>query len=66
MLPAPGHDEGTAVVERIPAVTTDRLAVATAIAYVEGWAHEMTTFGTASQDYSAFSPEDLVSNIVGI
>jgi GH25 family lysozyme M1 (1,4-beta-N-acetylmuramidase) len=54
--------EGTAVLNASPANLVD---LAAAIAYVESWAHELTTWGT-SEDYSAFSPEDLPSNVIGV
>jgi hypothetical protein len=58
--------EGTAVVNRIPAATADRVELAAAIAYVESWAHELTTWGQLDQDRSSFSPEDIPSNITGV
>ncbi len=54
--------EGTATLSRTPA---DPIAIAQAIAYVDSWSHEIRTFGTAFQDFSAFSPEDLTSNFIG-
>jgi hypothetical protein len=58
--------EGTANVHAIPKDRASILELAGAIAYVESWAHELTTWGTLSQDFSSFSPEDLPSNICGI
>jgi len=40
------------------------LNVAGAIAYVDGWAHELETW--VSQEFSSFSPEDLPSNVIGV
>ncbi|HKU96728.1 MAG TPA: DUF4056 domain-containing protein [Vineibacter sp.] len=54
--------EGTATLPKKPA---DPIATAQAIAYVDSWSHELRTFGTLSQDFSAFSPEDLTSNFMG-
>jgi hypothetical protein len=42
------------------------LKLAGAIAYVEGWAHELVTWNLWVHHWSSFSPEDLVSNVVGI
>jgi hypothetical protein len=42
------------------------LELAGAIAYVESWAHELSTWRTSTQDLSSFSPEDVFSNILGI
>jgi hypothetical protein len=58
--------EGTATVNVIPPDTDGKLELAGAITYVESRAHELVTYGTATQDYSAFSPEDLPSNMIGI
>jgi hypothetical protein len=57
--------EGTATPNASP---PDLLGFAGAIAFVEGWAHELRTWGTGlyTEDYSAFSPEDLPSNVIGI
>jgi hypothetical protein len=52
-------------VATLAASAASPLDLAAAIAYVDSWAHELTTWGT-SEDYSSFSPEDLPSNIVGI
>ncbi|MEU8413470.1 DUF4056 domain-containing protein [Amycolatopsis japonica] len=41
-----------------------RLALAQQLTYVDSVEHEIVTVGT-SQDYSAFSPEDLPSNLFG-
>jgi hypothetical protein len=54
--------EGTATVHRIPAGVSSLADLAGAMAYVESWAHELTTW----DDYSSFSPEDLPSNVIGI
>ncbi|HEU4657705.1 MAG TPA: DUF4056 domain-containing protein, partial [Capillimicrobium sp.] len=54
--------EGIAEIPAIPASSADKLELAAAIAYVESWAHELQTW----DDYSSFSPEDIVSNIAGI
>lgn len=54
--------EGRADISAIPTTAADRLELAAAIVYVESWAHELQTW----DDYSAFSPEDIISNIVGI
>jgi Dyp-type peroxidase family len=54
--------EGTAILNASP---QNPLDLASAIAYVESWAHELTTWATL-EDYSAFSPEDLPSNVIGI
>jgi hypothetical protein len=54
--------EGTAKVRAIPSDAITILELAVAIAYVESWAHELTTW----DDYSSFSPEDIPSNIAGI
>jgi uncharacterized repeat protein (TIGR03803 family) len=58
--------EGVLQVHKLPADQDAILDMAGAIAYLEAWAHELTTWGTLSQDFSSFSPEDLVSNVVGI
>jgi uncharacterized repeat protein (TIGR03803 family) len=57
--------EGHVMITKFPDDQYKALQLAGAIAYVEGWAHELETLGT-DQDLSAFSPEDLVSNLVGI
>jgi hypothetical protein len=55
--------EGNVVVTGgIPPDPPGRLSLAAAITYVESWAHELATW----DDYSSFSPEDIVSNICGI
>jgi hypothetical protein len=54
--------EGIAEIATIPAADADRLELAAAIAYVDSWAHELSTW----DDYSSFSPEDIPSNICGI
>lgn len=55
--------EGDVVVTGgIPADRAVRLELAGAITYVESWAHELATW----DDFSSFSPEDIVSNICGI
>jgi hypothetical protein len=69
-----GND--TAFVPNIPTDKTKRIALAGAIVYTSSWAHELVTWGDSpilpsswlgpEEDYSAFSPEDLPSNIVGI
>ncbi len=61
-------------VPKIPAVKADLLGLAGAIVFANAWAHELTTWGSdtnvfinsKAEDFSAFSPEDLSSNIVGI
>src|ERR1700744_4103019 len=60
----------------IPADTTQIAKLAGAIVYVNSWGHELATWGDSpvlplaslgnQEDYSAFSLEDLSSNIVGI
>ncbi len=58
----------------IPKVKSDMLGLAGAIVFVNSWAHELTTWGSdtnvfsgsKAEDFSAFSPEDMSSNIVGI
>jgi hypothetical protein len=69
-----GND--TAFVPTIPTGKAQLLAMAGAIVYTSSWAHELVTWGDSpilpsswlgpEEDYSAFSPEDLPSNIVGI
>jgi len=54
--------EGTASVFALPADPASALDLAGAIAFVESWAHELTTW----PDESSFSPEDLCSNIIGV
>ncbi len=54
--------EGTATVHTMPSDKKSIIELAGAIAYVESWAHELTTW----DDYSSFSPEDVPSNIIGI
>jgi hypothetical protein len=64
----------TVGVATIPTVKDQMLALAGAITYVSSWSHELGTWGDTElstalrgkEDYSAFSPEDLSSNIVGI
>jgi Protein of unknown function (DUF4056) len=58
--------ETDVTVHAIPPGASDRLDLAGAIVFAEGWAHELTTWATPSQDFSSFSPEDLVSNMTGI
>jgi Protein of unknown function (DUF4056) len=63
-----GDDVG---VVNIPTTKDQVLALAGSIAFVNSWAHELQTWGDTTvlnpaEDYSAFSPEDLSSNIVGI
>ncbi len=58
--------EDTATVRRIPPDAPSVAELAGAIAYVESWAHELTTWATTTQDFSSFSPEDVPSNITGI
>lgn len=53
--------EGKAKIKGSPSKPRE---TAKAIAYIDSWAHELRTFGT-SEDFSAFSPEDLVSNFLG-
>ena len=58
-------------VVNIPTTKDQMLGLADAIAFVNSWAHELQTWGDTAalnpaEDYSAFSPEDLSSNIVGI
>ena len=58
----------------IPKAKDDMLGLAGAIVFVNSWAHELTTWGgdtnifldSKAEDFSAFSPEDMSSNIVGI
>ena len=75
-----GND--TVFVGAIPSGKDPQLALAGAIVYVNSWAHELATWGdtptsilneiyggspdTPAEDFSAFSPEDMSSNIVGI
>jgi hypothetical protein len=55
--------EGDVVVTGgIPSDAAARLELAAAITYVESWAHELATW----DDFSSFSPEDIVSNICGV
>lgn len=58
--------EGAVLVTHPPTDQFEALDLAGAVAWVEGWAHELTTWGDPKQDFSSFSPEDLSSNIVGI
>jgi hypothetical protein len=58
--------EGRADITIPPTSTTEARELAASIAYVESWAHELTTWGTTFQDRSSFSPEDLPSNMIGI
>jgi len=60
-------------IPNIPAAAADQIKLAGAIVFVSSWAHELTTWGDTNlirsrkaQDFSAFSPEDMSSNIVGI
>jgi hypothetical protein len=64
---------GAVGVPNIPTSQSQVLALAGAIAYVDAWAHEISTWGDTTiwnndsvEDFSAFSPEDMSSNIVGI
>jgi uncharacterized repeat protein (TIGR03803 family) len=71
---------GDLQVYKLPDDQDDILEMAGAIAYIDAWAHELTTWDqywfksgsgftptpSAPQDFSAFSPEDLVSNVIGI
>jgi hypothetical protein len=75
-----GND--TVAVGPIPSGKVPMLALAGAIVYVNSWAHELGTWGDTpvsilkevyggspdvpAEDFSAFSPEDMSSNIVGI
>jgi uncharacterized protein DUF4056 len=72
-----GAAGNTVGVASIPSAKDQMLALACSIAYVSSWAHELVTWGDTTaltslslsaspEDYSAFSPEDLSSNIVGI
>lgn len=70
------------LVNTIPSGKDPVLALAGAIVYVSSWAHELVTWGdtpasfllggfgippsTPAEDFSAFSPEDMSSNVVGI
>jgi hypothetical protein len=54
--------EGDAAVHEASRDRDAILELAAAVAYVESWAHELTTW----EDQSSFSPEDLPSNIIGI
>jgi uncharacterized repeat protein (TIGR03803 family) len=58
--------EATVTVLGFPKDQDEILKLAAAITYLDGWSHELTTWDTESQDLSSFSPEDLVSNVVGI
>jgi hypothetical protein len=58
--------EGDVTVHRIPRDAVSRLDVAAGITFVEGLAHELSTWNTPTQDFSSFSPEDLPSNLIGI
>jgi hypothetical protein len=74
--------DDTVVVGAIPKGKDNVLALAASIVYVNSWGHELITWGDspavalianqvpsvfgAAEDFSAFSPEDLSSNIVGI
>ncbi len=56
-------------VAKVPTCKEDALRLAAAIAWTYSWGHELSTWGDGGEpreDYSAFSPEDLSSNIVGI
>ena len=53
--------EGIATIDQSP---QDPILLAQAIAFADSWAHELKTFGTR-QDFSSFSPEDMVSNFLG-
>lgn len=72
--------EGQAHIVKLPPDQDQMLKLAGAIAYVDGWAHELATWENGwlmdrgsktpdfeyPQDQSSFSPEDLVSNVIGI
>jgi len=58
--------EGDVKVNVDPENREQALELAGSIAFVEGWAHEITTWGDGIQDASSFSPEDFSSNMVGI
>jgi hypothetical protein len=45
---------------------TEYISLAARLAYSESYAHEKATLGSMTQDASAFSPEDLPSNLLGI
>lgn len=53
--------DGIAMIYQSP---KDPILLAQAIAFADSWAHELKTFGTL-EDYSSFSPEDMVSNFLG-
>lgn len=53
--------DGIATIDQSP---KDPILLAQAIAFADSWAHELKTFGTL-EDYSSFSPEDMVSNFLG-
>lgn len=53
--------EGVVTLNQSP---SNPVLLAQAIAFADSWAHELVTFGTI-EDYSSFSPEDMVSNFVG-
>ena len=66
-----GKDE--AGVPNIPTDTDQLIGLAGTIVFANSWAHELTTWGDTNlllsrkaQDFSAFSPEDMSSNIIGI
>jgi hypothetical protein len=61
-----GTPEAMVTLLGYPADQEEMLKLAGAIAYLDGWSHELTTWNTTWQDFSSFSPEDLVSNVVGI
>ncbi len=67
-LPVFSMPEGEVRILKLPSDQEEMLRLAGAIAYVNGWAHELTSWGDLSpgMDWSSFSPEDLVSNVVGV
>lgn len=67
-LPVFNMPEGEVkILKELPSDQEEILKIAGAVAYVNGWAHELTSYGdlTPGMDWSSFSPEDLVSNVVG-
>lgn len=61
-----GLDDGWAKINKLPADQEEILKLAGAIAYVGGWAHELVSWDRFVHNWSSFSPEDLVSNVIGI
>ena len=51
-------------VARLLSSPSDKVQLAEAIAFVDSWAHELRTY-EAKDDFSSFSPEDMVSNFLG-